>query len=59
MDGGWSEWTVYGECTVTCGGGTQNRSRQCNSPTPQDGGTECTGSNQEENICNLQLCLGN
>lgn len=59
VDGGWSEWTVPDECTVTCGGGTQTMSRQCNSPEPQNGGAECTGSYLEELICQIQLCLGN
>ena len=51
VDGNWSEWAPWGDCVVTCGTGVVLRSRVCDSPGPQYGGTYCVGDNQEENDC--------
>ena len=33
IDGGWSNWSQdYTECTRSCSGGVQYRTRQCNNP---------------------------
>nr|XP_022343628.1 uncharacterized protein LOC111136803 isoform X1 [Crassostrea virginica] len=56
VDGGWSEWTVWGTCSVTCGGGTESRTRTCTNPVPQNGGAECTGLDTESQDCNTQAC---
>ena len=58
VDGGWSEWTL-GECTVTCGGGTQTNQRLCNSPKQQGTGDYCIGLGMKSINCNQQLCPGN
>ena len=58
VDGGWSEWTVWGTCSVTCGGGTESRTRTCTNPVPQNGGAECTGPDTESQDCNTQACAG-
>ncbi|XP_067656112.1 SCO-spondin-like isoform X2 [Haliotis asinina] len=48
VDGGfnqWSQWSL-GPCPATCGSGftrSATRFRICNSPTPRDGGANCTG----------------
>ena len=59
MDGGWSDWKVTGECSVTCGGGTQIETRECNNPTPTGDGALCIGSDVGETNCNSQQCPGN
>ena len=59
VDGGWGDWTEYGECTETCGVGKQLKSRQCNNPTPQNGGADCTGISEDHQECNQEPCLGN
>ena len=56
IDGGWVDWTVWDVCSVTCGGGTQDRSRTCTNPAPQYGGADCSGSANETQDCNTQHC---
>ncbi|XP_046546208.1 uncharacterized protein LOC124256280 [Haliotis rubra] len=43
VDGGFQSWTLWSACSVTCENGTQTRSRDCNNPTPQFGGANCSG----------------
>ncbi|XP_078322967.1 coadhesin-like [Crassostrea virginica] len=56
IDGAWATWTSWGTCTVTCGGGTQTRSRTCTNPAPQYGGANCPGSAGSSQACNTQHC---
>ncbi|KAK1794599.1 hypothetical protein P4O66_001319 [Electrophorus voltai] len=56
VDGGWSQWGPWSECSVPCGGGVQMRIRQCNNPTPQGGGRECSGAGDQQRECNSQVC---
>ena len=45
---GWSQWSGWGACPLSCGGGTQIRQRTC----PD----ECTGHNNEKQQCNSHPC---
>lgn len=50
--GNWSPWSVWSECTATCGFGLQQRIRLCNNPPPQYGGDMCHGNPEEVRECN-------
>lgn len=56
VDGVWSDWQQWSECTKSCDGGTQYRQRTCK--VPQFGGADCLGNNSESRLCNLQPCQG-
>jgi hypothetical protein len=55
VDGDWDDWTNWATCSVTCGGGSQNRSRTCTNPVPQYGGADCLGFAGENQTCNTYL----
>ena len=53
----WSQWSQFATCSVTCGGGTEERSRTISVPA-QNGGTECAGNDTESQECNTDACPG-
>lgn len=57
-DGGYSDWKLWGGCSVTCGGGTETRIRTCTEPTPHGGGKDCSrlGPATDTRTCNLSVC---
>ena len=56
VDGGWSEWSRFAGCTKSCGGGSKSRTRECNEPSPSDGGADCPGKYFENLECNTEQC---
>ena len=62
VDGGYSSWSAWNACTVSCGGGTRTRTRACNNPAPRNGGKTCSarglGNDKETQACNKQGCPG-
>ena len=58
VDGGWSNWSQWTDCSVTCGDGTITRFRQCDNPQPASGGVTCTGDATESSDCNEASCPG-
>ncbi|KAM8967216.1 LOW QUALITY PROTEIN: SCO-spondin-like [Pelodytes ibericus] len=56
VNGSWSEWTPWGECSAPCGVGFQNRYRFCTEPSPSGTGLPCDGPDREELLCNLEPC---
>ena len=58
VDGGWSIWYQWSECSVTCSNGTQTRERACDSPAPAHGGRECEGDRNQTRGCFLRHCPG-
>jgi hypothetical protein len=56
VHGGWSGWTVVSACDKECGTGLMKKERNCNNPSPQHGGNNCSGNNTETVACNTQPC---
>ncbi|XP_013410815.1 uncharacterized protein LOC106173996 isoform X2 [Lingula anatina] len=51
IDGGWSGYGSWSQCSVTCGSGTQFQERTCTNPAPAFGGKYCTGSDRQTKVC--------
>jgi hypothetical protein len=49
-----SNWSNWGECSATCGGGTQTRTRTIITP-PANGGQQCPALSEIQ-TCNTQAC---
>ena len=60
VDGGYSNWGSWEECSASCNAGTRARTRSCTKPTPLHGGQDCTrlGDSNERESCNLKPCQG-
>ncbi|KAK9869843.1 hypothetical protein WA026_003569 [Henosepilachna vigintioctopunctata] len=56
VNGGWGKWTTPTECSRTCGGGTSTSKRECDNPTPANGGRYCIGERKKVTTCNMQPC---
>ena len=58
IDGGYSDWSKFSECNVSCGRGVKIRKRSCNSPEPRNGGENCSGLGpaMESEACNSFPC---
>jgi hypothetical protein len=56
VDGTFGEWSVWSDCTVTCGGGDTERSRSCFGQ--MFGGKACVGDFNQTKSCNIHPCPG-
>ncbi|XP_070557592.1 A disintegrin and metalloproteinase with thrombospondin motifs 9-like [Ptychodera flava] len=56
VNGGWSDWERYSECSRTCGGGVKSATRKCANPVPQNGGKYCLGRRTKFRSCNTRPC---
>lgn len=58
INGGYSEWSNFSACSVSCNSGIKTRYRLCNNPQPQHGGRNCSnlGPAQENRSCFLKVC---
>jgi len=57
-DGGYTQWTPYSQCSATCGGGMQQRTRTCTAPAPANGGKDCSiyGPGSQSQKCGTIPC---
>ena len=60
VDGGYTSWEDWLDCSFSCGGGKRRRFRKCTNPVPQYGGKDCSslGPSVETDDCNTNLCPG-
>ena len=58
VNGRWSPWGRWGSCSLTCGGGIQDRLRTCTDPPPAFGGSPCSGPDIETRFCQQLPCPG-
>lgn len=49
IEAGWGEWSAWKTCDRLCGGGSQHRIRQCESPP-------CEGLSVQTRQCNVHSC---
>lgn len=52
--GAFSDWTIWGACTKTCGSGEQTRSRIC--PHHTQNSRECVGDASQSRFCIEKVC---
>lgn len=51
----WGLWSLWSECSATCGRGRISRSRECLGGVSGDIG--CEGASNEQEICSLRVCI--
>ncbi|OWF52578.1 Hemicentin-1 [Mizuhopecten yessoensis] len=56
LDGQWGEWSGWRPCSVTCGVGSQERTRRCDSPAPAYRGQSCSGEALDRQPCTARTC---
>ena len=60
INGDYSEWSPWTQCSKTCSGGVRRRMRKCSNPPPSNGGRDCRnlGPSVESQDSNVKLCNG-
>uniref|UniRef100_T2M4C5 A disintegrin and metalloproteinase with thrombospondin motifs 9 n=1 Tax=Hydra vulgaris TaxID=6087 RepID=T2M4C5_HYDVU len=56
VHGEWGEWSEYGGCSRTCGGGIKFTTRECDNPKPAYNGNYCFGIRKKYESCNTDSC---
>ncbi|XP_029113653.1 A disintegrin and metalloproteinase with thrombospondin motifs 1-like [Scleropages formosus] len=56
VNGRWGAWGAWGDCSRSCGGGVQYSLRECDNPTPRNGGKYCEGKRMRYRSCNTLPC---
>ena len=56
VNGSYSEWSAWSQCSVKCGDGTQQRTRSCTNPPPANRGTSCIGPARGTRTCTIKMC---
>jgi len=55
IDCKWSDWSAWGGCSKSCGGGSRQRNRRIIIKT-RNGGQDCPGSALDHQECNAEAC---
>lgn len=60
VDGNYSDWTAWSQCSSSCGSGSRYRTRSCTNPAPSFGGQPCynIGGDEEVEACLQRDCPG-
>ena len=58
VDGGWSAWSPWSSCSVSCGQGRQSRYRACDNPPASAAGRFCDGQMFHWRRCHVLPCRG-
>ena len=58
VDCGFTQWSNWTSCSVTCGVGEQKRTRKPVNPPASNGGLECSGDKVQTLPCYLYPCAG-
>ncbi|XP_005110846.3 A disintegrin and metalloproteinase with thrombospondin motifs 3 [Aplysia californica] len=56
VNGFWSPWSSWSECSSECGVGVRQRSRACDNPAPQYEGKDCEGETDKWDTCVNNKC---
>ena len=56
IDANWSQWTKWGKCSHSCGGGGQTRTRTCQTSEVGASDPLCHGKSEDVRRCNLEDC---
>ncbi|XP_031557310.1 SCO-spondin-like, partial [Actinia tenebrosa] len=57
MDGGFTQWTEWSKCPVSCGRtALRSRERYCTNPAPANGGKNCEGPRFQLKLCKMKEC---
>ncbi|XP_042533232.1 SCO-spondin-like [Dipodomys spectabilis] len=57
VPGGWTLWSPWSDCPVSCGGGNQVRTRACVVTAPHHRDSPCQGPDTQTQRCGQQPCL--
>ncbi|ELK05197.1 SCO-spondin [Pteropus alecto] len=58
VPGAWTLWAPWSDCPVSCGGGTQARTRVCTASAPHHTVPSCLGPDTQSQRCGWQPCPG-
>jgi len=59
VDGGFTLWTEWSRCPVSCGRtALRSRERYCTNPAPVSGGRNCDGPRFQLKLCKMKECGG-
>ena len=60
VQGNYTEWSAWSDCSTTCGRGEKFRTRNCTNPPPAFGGMDCSfiGMDRDVQKCEMTPCAG-